>query len=142
MRLGAEWGWLIRRGTCPAPQGPLSPDPCRGCAPLVHRGPYRRGPQLIAIGHNSCVCPISKDRASFPNRTPGAPAATHTRASAACHSREAVVHHSLGHHPLMTWHQVTQSQLSIKAEGEPNMKGSGQEMPPSFKAGVKREGRA
>lgn len=34
--------------------------------------------------------------------------------------------------PLMTWHQVTQSQLPI--EVEPNMKGSGQEMPHLFQS--------
>lgn len=42
----------------------------------------------------------------------------------------------------MTWRQVTQSQFPIKAEAEPNAKGSGQETPHlSFKAGVKPAGR-
>lgn len=68
----------------------MSPDPCTSCAPLVHRAPYRPGPQLTAVGHISCFRPISKDRASFPNQTPGTAAATNTKASAACHSREAV----------------------------------------------------
>lgn len=112
----------------------MSPDPCRDCAPLVHRAPYRPGPQLTAVGHISCFCPISKDCASFPNQT--SPRRQRHATAGKPFSR------AVSPLPLMTWHQVTQSQLPIKAEVEPNMKGSGQEMPHlSFKAGVKPAGR-